>query len=275
MQKNNEVKKIVGEATKEIYKDGLKDTIKSTGKVLSLVPRAINAALSGVEKWILNKEYSLKETKKMLEFKLKNINPEKIKEPEAYVAVPTINALSYSYASDDLLDLYANLLASSMISDTKWKVHPSFVEIIKQLSPDEAKLLKHLSNLECNNEYPLINLCMEKDSTSSIDFGITSFVCIRNFTNIGDEVCDFPKNISQYVDNLARLSIIEIIDSAEASDSDYCGLEKHKIIRDYKITKTLRDGFDWVIRKKYFMITDFGKSFIDICVNPPKTSKVS
>lgn len=115
-----------------------------------------------LEKWILNREYTLKETEKILESKLDGIDPSQIEEPEAYVAVPAINAISYSYQSDVLLNMYANLLASSMLKDRKWKVHPSYVEIIKQLLPDEAKLLMHIANNTGENEYPLISLSMEK-----------------------------------------------------------------------------------------------------------------
>ena len=51
-------------------------------------------------------------------------NPEKIVEPEPYVAVPAIQAISYAMNSDELRNLYANLLAKSMIKDTKDTVHP-------------------------------------------------------------------------------------------------------------------------------------------------------
>ena len=39
--------------------------------------------------------------------------------------------------SKELRDLYANLPAKAMNSDTKDTVHPAYLETIKQLSPEE------------------------------------------------------------------------------------------------------------------------------------------
>ena len=65
---------------------------KEGGKTLALIPRAINAALLPLEKWILHREYSLEETKKLLAQKLKDVPEEKIVSPEPYVAVPALQA---------------------------------------------------------------------------------------------------------------------------------------------------------------------------------------
>ena len=47
----------------EIYEDTFQPTAKETGKFIARIPRAINAAFSGLDKWILHKEYSIEETK--------------------------------------------------------------------------------------------------------------------------------------------------------------------------------------------------------------------
>lgn len=146
-----------------LYEDALQPTVQEVGKFAARIPRAINAAFSGLDKWILNKEYAIDETKKLLEKKLENVDPEKIVEPEAYVAVPAIQAISYSMNSEELRNLYANLLAKAMNSDTKDFVHPSFVEIIKQMSPIDALVLKEIAY---SKYLPLVNLSVsEYDST--------------------------------------------------------------------------------------------------------------
>ena len=144
------------EKVPEIYDDGFKPATQESGKALALIPQTINAALAPLRKWIAEKEYSVAETKKLLEIKLEKINPDSIVSPDAYIAVPTIQAISYCMNSEELRNMYANLLATSMISDKKWATHPSFVEIIKQLSPDEAKILKKIS--EGADTYPLIDV---------------------------------------------------------------------------------------------------------------------
>lgn len=47
-----------------LYEDALQPTVQEVGKFAARIPRAINAAFSGLDKWILNKEYAIDETKK-------------------------------------------------------------------------------------------------------------------------------------------------------------------------------------------------------------------
>lgn len=61
----------------ELYEDGLQSTVQESGKTIALVPKAINAALVPLQKWIAKQEYSLQETEKLLAEKLKNIPVEK------------------------------------------------------------------------------------------------------------------------------------------------------------------------------------------------------
>lgn len=112
------------ETVPDIYDDALKPAAQESGKTLALIPRAINAALSPLRQWIAQREYNVAETEKLLAKKLENIEPEKIVSPEPYVAVPALQAISYSMNSDELRELYANLLAKSMCIDTKNSVHP-------------------------------------------------------------------------------------------------------------------------------------------------------
>ena len=131
----------VGEVVKEI-----KDikTVEEVDITSALVVRAIHAALSPLEKWVLEKEYNLAETKKLLEEKLKNTPVENIITPPAYVAVPALQSISYCMDDPQLRDMYAELLAHAMNSETVLNVHPTYVEIINQMSPFDALVFKEL-----------------------------------------------------------------------------------------------------------------------------------
>lgn len=65
-----------------LYEDALQPTVQEVGKFAARIPRAINAAFSGLDKWILNREYTIDETKKLLTKKLENVDPEKIITPD-------------------------------------------------------------------------------------------------------------------------------------------------------------------------------------------------
>ena len=137
-EKMDDVKEIIP----ELYKDGAKPTIIETGKTLSIIPQTINAALVPLRKWIIGREYSFKETEALLAKKLEKVKLENIVEPEAYIAVPAIQSISYCMNNEELRNLYANLLANSMNKDIKDNVHPSFVNIINQMSPMDAIIFK-------------------------------------------------------------------------------------------------------------------------------------
>lgn len=131
----------IGKCISKVYDDGLQPAVRETGKIVALIPETINAALAPLRKWIAYREYNVAETEKLLQSKLANVGSEHIVTPEPYVAVPALQAISYSMNSQDLRNLYANLLAKSMTDILKNRVHPAFVEIIRQLTPDEAKIL--------------------------------------------------------------------------------------------------------------------------------------
>lgn len=46
------------------YEDALQPTVQEFGQIIAKVPRAINAALVGVDCWVEEKKYRLDETKK-------------------------------------------------------------------------------------------------------------------------------------------------------------------------------------------------------------------
>ena len=91
------------------------------------------------------REELLSDLRKMLEEKLKNIPSENIVPPSPRIAVPTLQNASIT-EDIEIRELYAQLLANSMNETMKDGIHPAFVEIIKQLSPDEAKILRYMSS---------------------------------------------------------------------------------------------------------------------------------
>lgn len=245
----------------EVYKDGISPAIQPVGVMLSYLPRTIRLAFSRWEKWIINGEESLRITGELLKEKLKDIPEEKICEPEPYVAIPAIQQLSYCQDSDELRDLYANLLASSMNVDTKWKVHPSFTDIIKQLTPDEAKLLKQLPpNIMIN--HPLIDVQLHNKTQGGFN------TLISNFTIFGLNTIDKKSNICSYIENLERLKLIEIPAETSLSNHDlYIPLKEHPILkRSVNPSYYLLDSSHTVDYKyKIFTITNFGISFVNTC----------
>lgn len=238
-----------------LYEDALQPTVQEVGKFAARIPRAINAAFSGLDKWILNKEYAIDETKKLLEKKLENVDPDKIVEPEAYVAVPAIQAISYSMNSEELRNLYANLLAKAMNSDTKDQVHPSFVEIIKQISPIDSLVFKIIMKKEVN---PLVNLIYENDEGA--------FRTI--VSNISDIDVTSTENVCISIDNLIKQCIISVPnDGFYTTESVYEKIfHSNYYLQKQNSCPTTPDGFKFSHQKKMIAKTNLGRTFYKVCV---------
>lgn len=259
---------VLKEVAKEVYTDIGHPVAAPAGELAGLVPRAVKAALEPVEKWILQREYNIAETKKLLEEKLKNISPELIQSPEAYIAVPAMQYISYCMDHEELRNMYANLLANSMIAIVKNGVHPGFVEIIKQLCPDEAKILKYMFSYD--DAIPTITLRYEDDKGQGIDI-------INNFSNVGDlSNCerDEPRDISKYFDNLVRLGLIEKspILSSLTDKTVYEPLKSHKYIAPLATdVAAQKSNFKKAaINEGFIRLSGYGTAFCSICLTPVK-----
>jgi hypothetical protein len=238
------------------YDDIVHPSAKSVGNTLSLLPRTVGVWLGKWEKWVINGEESIRLTAEAVQQKALQIPEEKLTEPEQYVAIPAIQQLSYCYDSEELREMYANLLVSSMNTDTKYQVHTSFVDIIKQLTPDEAKLLKILPN---GDNFPLIDVRMKLPAGGYI-------LKVHNFTNISEGVCDCPSNVFAYLDNLERLKLIDIKNDTYLTDNNlYKPLEMHSEIQKI-MAQALPEGHKYEITKGIFKLTAFGREFIKICL---------
>lgn len=244
----------------EAYKDLLSPTLQPIGQIISYIPRAIRVAAFGkVEKWIVSGEENIKRTSEIITDKLKDIPEEKLTDTEPYIIVPAIQQLSYTQNNEVLRNLYANLIASSMMIDKKPLVHPSFIDIIKQLTPDEAKILQGLDVLTLRNAYPLVRVVANRGNDQDI--------IASNFTNISIEILDYPLEIPTYLDNLERLKLITISTGSNFPKIDLFFKDvKNKAVQIYgEVIKELEYDELYISRTKYFTITSFGISFIKTC----------
>jgi len=244
------------ETVPDVYEDGLKPATQESGKAVALIPRAINAAFAPLRQWIAQKEYNVAETEKLLAMKLENVSPEKIVSPEAYVAIPAIQAISYSMDSEELRNLYANLLANAMNVDTKEFVHPSFVEIIKQMSPLDAKVFELIMLAEIR---PLITINIKLE-----DGG----------TNIIKEYCSWITQFSlkqcyTSFNSLIRLGLIEIpYGKSYSLKQNYNIVEQNPLFLNCKAKSSavLKDGQGLSFTQQYIKINGFSDLFYKLCV---------
>ena len=256
---NKELKKGVAEVAGRVYDDIGHPVLKPIGELLGMFPRTLRVFANGWDKWLTNREESVLITAKAIENKLSNIPEEKICNPEAYVAIPAVQQICYCQNSFELQELYANLLVSSMNKDTKQSVHPAFVDIIKQLTPDEARILNSVGNYK-NNFQPLLDV---KAFNKGENKGGHQLL-ITNFTTIGFDVIEVKENICNYIDNLVRLKLFEIPPTYHLTDSSlYDPLINSPVLK--RMLAPYRQVFDFDYNHKIIVISNFGLAFKRVC----------
>ncbi|MCK9776169.1 DUF4393 domain-containing protein [Pseudomonas syringae] len=249
-----------------VYQDVVQPAAKELGKSFQTVARAINVALIPLKSiiWSFEKIETLFIPK--VEERLKDVPPEDIITPKANVAGPALEALRYVGDEESLSDMYANLLASAMDRKTAGNAHPAFVEIIKQLTPDEARLIAYFIG---EVPLPLITVRSQNRHThDGVDFA-------ENVSLFAELVrVDVPNLVPSYLDNLARLGLIEILKTYAYTDSEfYRPLENSLIVLQEKVMIELDSDSRCVIKRGSVRITHFGQQFGDVCVTSKSKSR--
>lgn len=250
-----------------IYQDAIQPLARETGKALGTLGKAVNVALAPISLvvWGYDQMRDFLETR--VAEKLERVPEERITTPPPNVAGPAIEALKFTGHDETLQDMFANLIANSLDANTVLGAHPSFVDIIKNLSSDEGLILKLFA---VTDRFPLVDVKLKNKKDGGF------YVLNRNVSLIGESAhCKHPQLTPNYLDNLCRLGVLEVPSGRWFSAPDaYDGIMSHpkidKLKKQYQGDEQHTIEFD----KKVIQITNMGAQFISACVID-KRSKVS
>ncbi len=243
-----------------VYEDAVQPAAKELGKGLETVAKTINVCLAPLRGLVWGWDRIEGFLHGTVAEKLSETPTKEIIEPKPHVAGPAIEALRFTGYEESLRDLYANLLAASMDARTAFMAHPSFVEIIKQLTPDEARLLEYFSTVD---SLPVI------DINSGYEDGSMGFnVVAVNMSLFGrDANCEHAHLTPSYIDNLSRLGLVIIPpDRSYAGDDAYEELENYPSVIEIKRQIDSEEGRVSKIERNFVRITELGEQFINACV---------
>lgn len=246
-----------------VYQDVLQPAAQELGKALQTVAKIVHVALAPVSSLVWGYDQIKDFVSTKVADRLKNVPPENIVTPKPNVAGPALESLRYTGHESSLSDLYANLLAASMDKTTASGAHPAFVEIIKQLTPDEAKLVGLFVSPQ---PLPLLNARWEyKNPTDEKSGGVYVLV---NFSLLGAQAgVEFPNLTPIYIDNLCRLRLSEIPESFEYTGKGvYDPLENAQEVLNAKAQIESNPEWQFEIERKGLRITELGKQFAHVCV---------
>ncbi|MCP3019084.1 DUF4393 domain-containing protein [Cupriavidus basilensis] len=256
-----EMAQAVAAVAKEIpvYRDLAQPAVQELGRGLVVVAKVVTACLAPAEGLVWGVDKIKDFVRERVAKKLENVPPEEIQQPKPHIAVPAIEALRYTGAEESLSDLYANLLATSMDKATAYRAHPGFVDMIKNMCPDEARVMRLMAGRDV---YPVVDIWSMSNTDSSF------IVISRYITLIGHWAgCEHPLLTSTYLDNLERLGLLWVDMASHLSHPEaYSEIENHPDIKAVMASITGTEGRRPQITKGRITTTDLGKQFIRACV---------
>ena len=169
----------------KVYDNVLHLALSEVGHALQGTVRVCLAPISAMV-WSYDKIATYMDEAIPKYFEERKILKDKIVSPNPAIAVPAIKVLRYAN-KDIIKEMFVNILGASMNIETANFVHQSFVEIIRQITPDEAKILKQISTKGLCE--PLVYVKIEKDNAEGVAYS--------NYGVIGYEAdCEYPEKIS-------------------------------------------------------------------------------
>jgi Abortive infection alpha len=248
---------------KEIFGDLAKPGVTQVGKALSTIIGFGNTVLLPFhlanERTRLAVESNLEKYRKQLEA----VPEEKITPVAPEVGVPIVEKIGY-VTDETLSDLYVNLLAKASTVGTNHLAHPSFVNILNNLSPDETVIL---------NAFYMFNL---------ISLPFLSVIWQRKGKKENIELPDilsgiekelplaFPDNITAYFSNLAGLGMVQVkYNRRIIPETVYSGLQEGYQPYYQKLGPIHFGGDeDYILKFELSRIdlTPFGKLFLNSCL---------
>ncbi|MBC3798467.1 DUF4393 domain-containing protein [Acetobacterium tundrae] len=250
-----QVTNAVSDITKPIYDDLAHPAAEESGKFLGRIPRLLNALCINFDIWATRKEHNLKMVERELDYLLHEAPVEKIVGPDPYIAVPVLQALSYSYDDNELRSMYSHLLSKAMHADYKFDVHPSFVEIIKQLSPVDCLVFKEIMSI---HENPIIHAILY--NSDNYEDGTDCEIIHTNINALSS--CEYDQSKIS-IDNLIRLNLINV-----PSDYSYTEKEIYLSVTNSAFCKELESKYGRRLTYSYRCVikTNFSELFYRICV---------
>lgn len=229
----------------EIYADLASPSMRRAGGALETI---FKVGLSPISLLDFGYEQSKEWLLRKIDERRRDIPKECLRTPKNNISVPAIIAISMNSDCPELRDLYAELLLKAIDTRTESLVHPSYIGIIGQLTPEEALLL---ISLEAD---PFGLLFSENDPL----YFRESIEIEKQFYNHCNSIgLNSNCNYQLWLENFQRLRLLKL---SEYSDATY--QEDFEDRRPEVMNITTR----------HLSITDYGLGFIKACT-PPKAVK--
>lgn len=236
-----------------VYQDIAQPAAKEVGKNLLVVSKTISIALAPLKALVWGYEQVEGYLTKRVTEKLSSVPQENIVTPDPKIVGPAIESLRYVGANEDIdiRDMYASLIASAMNIDRKDFVHPAYVDILRNMTSDEALILKCFMN---DIPFPMIDVKRVMNTTGGTTIIIYMYSKIGTIAGVPSQRLD---SVPKYLTNLIRLGLLENPIDSYLSEVDFY---YKPLIESLNFTSEEREHLEF--DKRYVKLTPFGRDFI-------------
>lgn len=247
----------------KIYGDLAQPGVQEVGKALKTILGLGNTILWPVALANEKAKFTLQQNLNKYREKIEDIPEDKVVEVTPEIGVPVLEKLTY-VNNEELRELYLELLSKASNKDKVDAAHPSFVNIINNLSPDEALILQLLRD---ENTHPFIEVRLSQDSGgySVID---PIFSVLKTPTPL-----TYKKNVGAYLSNLEGLGVIKLHpDNYFTNEKKYT--EAEELAKKKYGTLASSSNRKLTLNRGHFNLTSFGSLFIKACIPERKVEEV-
>lgn len=244
----------------EVYNDLVKPSAEIIGDVTGRSVKALLAPLRGL---LWGWERIEQTVTDGINKRFEKIPQEQQKTPDPEIAVPLMQALTYTAQNETLREIYLNLLANSMDTAKEKFVHPSFVELIKQMNSLDAKVFEALSQKQGYQEAINPSIALVGQGKTFVDVVPEWFLnlSIPSF-NIFD--------ISTSLIRLNKFGLIELMyDRNTVARASYHTLKAHPhLIAILKQHQMMHPNTQLEITavESVVYVNEYGKQFKKVCL---------
>jgi hypothetical protein len=241
---------------KPVYEDLAQTAVKEVGTTLG---RTVHTLLFPVRGLCWGFEKIEEIVTSGLEKRLEKVSEDKRHTPEPEIAVPLMQALTYTAQNDTLREMYLNLLANAMNGDYDKVVHTSYVEIIKQMNRLDVLVFTKIAKENGYIKAITPNIALkgtDKVFSKALPMWFLGWV-IEEF-----DIFD----ISACLVRLSRLGLIDLMYDRTAGSDNYDELESSDLIVSWVNAYRVKHDVELVSMKNVLFVNEFGQRFAEACL---------
>jgi hypothetical protein len=224
--------KVVGEAYSDLVRPGAQQVGGAIGTIfkVGLSPIALlDWGFESSKVWL----------KEVIEKRIAQIPEDCRVPPPAHIAIEAITRISAAADVPEIRDLYAELLMKAMDSRTAKRVHPAFIGLVSQLTPQEALVFLSLRKFEKSTIF--------SENASSRASPTIESQFLKHCESLG--LPEAKEQAPIWLENLRRLRLLDL--------SHYSDL-------DFRFHNVERPSAS-LIDSRYLELTDTGQALISMC----------